>query len=400
MWIQNGKLYSFPDLTTCNHPVTFQIHLYFVSLKFCACIAVTLWWTHLLIFVIVPDCHFTINIKLHNNLHFYVGTLQIEIGAKEKNKELYKPYCDDVRYFSRRRVESIVDDEVTKLLWRLEVLLRYSIMLPGLRVALAITGILLIALTTLVGFLPELRSRLSEEVHLMCYCMFVRVLGTYLKNKLKNSGICVANHITPIDVIIQANDGCYSLVGQLHVSLMGILKKAMVKPSSGQNVQLQDGKDAVKHVGLLIMVLICSFAFRLGDHVADRLPILIFPEGTCINNTSLMMFKKGSSEVGCTIYPVHQGEHDLRLAFWNSTKIGIVNYLLRILSSWAIVCSVWYLSPINRKISAVEFANRMKPAITSQEGLVDLQQKLYSKVPMGDQDMGEPYKKMLFENKL
>uniref|UniRef100_A0A3B4AIZ9 Phospholipid/glycerol acyltransferase domain-containing protein n=1 Tax=Periophthalmus magnuspinnatus TaxID=409849 RepID=A0A3B4AIZ9_9GOBI len=362
MWIQNGKLYSFPDLTTCNHPVTFQIHLYFVSLKFCACIAVTLWWTHLLIFVIVPDV-------------------------------LTPP-------LARRRVESIVDDEVTKLLWRLEVLLRYSIMLPGLRVALAITGILLIALTTLVGFLPELRSRLSEEVHLMCYCMFVRVLGTYLKNKLKNSGICVANHITPIDVIIQANDGCYSLVGQLHVSLMGILKKAMVKPSSGQNVQLQDGKDAVKHVGLLIMVLICSFAFRLGDHVADRLPILIFPEGTCINNTSLMMFKKGSSEVGCTIYPVHQGEHDLRLAFWNSTKIGIVNYLLRILSSWAIVCSVWYLSPINRKISAVEFANRMKPAITSQEGLVDLQQKLYSKVPMGDQDMGEPYKKMLFENKL
>uniref|UniRef100_A0A3B4AL88 Phospholipid/glycerol acyltransferase domain-containing protein n=1 Tax=Periophthalmus magnuspinnatus TaxID=409849 RepID=A0A3B4AL88_9GOBI len=357
MWIQNGKLYSFPDLTTCNHPVTFQIHLYFVSLKFCACIAVTLWWTHLLIFVIVPDCHFTINIKLHNNLHFYVGTLQIEIGAKEKNKELYKPYCDGnvnyilksnkyVRYFSRRRVESIVDDEVTKLLWRLEVLLRYSIMLPGLRPEWS--GHLNLHLKSKV-----LRSRLSEEVHLMCYCMFVRVLGTYLKNKLKNSGICVANHITPIDVIIQANDGCYSLVGQLHVK----------------------AKDS--HLVAKI----------LGDHVADRLPILIFPEGTCINNTSLMMFKKGSSEVGCTIYPVHQGEHDLRLAFWNSTKIGIVNYLLRILSSWAIVCSVWYLSPINRKISAVEFANRMKPLSLH-------------KVPMGDQDMGEPYKKMLFENKL
>uniref|UniRef100_A0A3B4ALA2 Phospholipid/glycerol acyltransferase domain-containing protein n=1 Tax=Periophthalmus magnuspinnatus TaxID=409849 RepID=A0A3B4ALA2_9GOBI len=258
--------------------------------------------------------------------------------------KVFKVCLYNVRYFSRRRVESIVDDEVTKLLWRLEVLLRYSIMLPGLRVALAITGILLIALTTLVGFLPEcifLSLRL-----ILCVCARACVY-VYVKNKLKNSGICVANHITPIDVIIQANDGCYSLVGQLHVSLMGILKKAMVKPSSGQNVQL------------------------LGDHVADRLPILIFPEGTCINNTSLMMFKKGSSEVGCTIYPVHQGEHDLRLAFWNSTKIGIVNYLLRILSSWAIVCSVWYLSPINRKIRKVK------------------QQKLYSKVPMGDQDMGD-----------
>lgn len=32
------------------------------------------------------------------------------------------------------------------------------------------------------------------------------------ENKPKNGGICVANHTTPIDVIILANDGCYSLV--------------------------------------------------------------------------------------------------------------------------------------------------------------------------------------------
>ena len=29
-----------------------------------------------------------------------------------------------------------------------------------------------------------------------------------------------------------------------------------------------------------------------------------FPTGTCINNTSVMMFKKGSFEVTKTIYPV------------------------------------------------------------------------------------------------
>jgi 1-acyl-sn-glycerol-3-phosphate acyltransferase len=38
---------------------------------------------------------------------------------------------------------------------------------------------------------------------------------------------------------------------------------------------------------------------RLKEHVEDpnKLPILIFPEGTCINNTSVMQFKKGSFEV-------------------------------------------------------------------------------------------------------
>lgn len=30
----------------------------------------------------------------------------------------------------------------------------------------------------------------------------------------------------------------------------------------------------------------------------------MFVTGTCINNTSVMMFKKGSFEIGGTIYPV------------------------------------------------------------------------------------------------
>lgn len=46
--------------------------------------------------------------------------------------------------------------------------------------------------------------------------------------------------------------------------------------------------------------------FRLREHVSNPInpPILVFPEGTCINNTSVMQFKKGSFEVGSVIYPV------------------------------------------------------------------------------------------------
>lgn len=44
----------------------------------------------------------------------------------------------------------------------------------------------------------------------------------------------------------------------------------------------------------------------MKEHVSvpNNPPILIFPEGTCINNTSVMQFKKGSFEVGGVIYPV------------------------------------------------------------------------------------------------
>ncbi|MCI4381191.1 hypothetical protein PGIGA_G00248730 [Pangasianodon gigas] len=214
------------------------------------------------------------------------------------------------------------------------------------------------------------------------------------ENKPKNGGICVANHTSPIDVLILASDGCYAMVGQIHGGLMGVIQRSMVKACPHIWFERSEVKD--RHL----------VAKRLSDHVEDKskLPILIFPEGTCINNTSVMMFKKGSFEIASTIYPVAI-KYDPRFgdAFWNSSKFGMVNYLLHMMSSWAIVCSVWYLPPMSRQEDedAVQFANRVKAAIARQGGLVDLlwdgglkrskvkdtfkeeQQKLYSKILVG-----------------
>ncbi|XP_031133805.1 glycerol-3-phosphate acyltransferase 4 isoform X2 [Sander lucioperca] len=419
----------------------------------CLGISITAWLTLLFVFIIVPavlGVSFGIRrLYMRTLLKIFAwATSRMEMGAKEKNQQLHKPYSNgiiakespsslqqelqelrgsascprsepefemaDIFYFCRRGVESILDDEVTKrfsaqeleswnlltrsnynfrhislrltVLWGLGVLIRYGILLP-LRVTLAITGIsLLVVLTTLVGFLPN-----REE------------------NKPKNGGICVSNHTTPIDVIILANDGCYSMVGQVHGGLMGMMQRAMVKSSPHIWFERSEVKD--RHL----------VAKRLSDHVADKTkqPILIFPEGTCINNTSVMMFKKGSFEIACTVYPVAI-KYDPRFgdAFWNSSKFGLVNYLLRMMSSWAIVCSVWYLPPMNREEGedAMQFANRVKAAIAAQGGLVDLiwdgglkrakvkdafkeeQQKLYSKVLVGEQDEGEQSDDMHLED--
>lgn len=45
-----------------------------------------------------------------------------------------------------------------------------------------------------------------------------------------------------------------------------------------------------------------------------------------------------------------------------------------IMTSWAIVCDVWYLPPMYRQEgeSAIDFANRVKGVIAKQGGLVDL----------------------------
>ena len=61
-------------------------------------------------------------------------------------------------------------------------------------------------------------------------------------------------------------------------------------------------------------------------------------------------------------------------AFWNSSQYSLVHYLLDIMSSWALVCDIWYLPPVTRQEdeTAIQFANRVKADIARQGGLVDL----------------------------
>uniref|UniRef100_A0A5S6N683 Lissencephaly-1 homolog n=1 Tax=Xenopus tropicalis TaxID=8364 RepID=A0A5S6N683_XENTR len=393
-------------------------------------LSLTLWFTLLLVFIIVPaifGVSFGIRrLYMKTLLRIFTwATLRIERGIKENSHALYKPLSNgiiakestsfeegiwelrgngrsldrpefelsDIFYFCRQGMESIVDDEVTQrfsgeeletwnlltrtnynfqhislrltVLWGLGMLVRYTFLLP-LRVALAITGVSLLVIgTTVVGFLPNGRFKefLSKHVHLMCYRICVRALTAIItyhgsENRPRKGGICVANHTSPIDVIILASDGYYAMVGQIHGGLMGVIQRAMVKSC------------------------------------------------TCINNTSVMMFKKGSFEIGATVYPVAI-KYDPRFgdAFWNSSKYGMVTYLLRMMTSWAIVCSVWYLPPMTRQDEdAVQFANRVKSAIAHQGGLVDLlwdgglkrekvkdtfkeeQQKVYSRIIAGSQE--------------
>uniref|UniRef100_A0A4W5KER2 Phospholipid/glycerol acyltransferase domain-containing protein n=1 Tax=Hucho hucho TaxID=62062 RepID=A0A4W5KER2_9TELE len=140
------------------------------------------------------------------------------------------------------------------------------------RVTLAFTGVgLLVVLTSIIGFLPNGRMKnfLSEQVHLMCYRICVRALTAIItyhnsENKPKNGGICVANHTSPIDVIILASDGCYAMVGQIHGGLMGVIQKSMVKACPHIWFERSEVKDrhlvAKRYlVGTKLKVLLTSF---------------------------------------------------------------------------------------------------------------------------------------------
>lgn len=301
--------------------------------------------------------------------------------------------------FIRTGMEAIVDDEVTKrfsaeeltswnfltrtnchyefisirltIFWVLGFVMRYFVLLPLRFLILLLGMVLMVVCTYLVGCLPEskLKKTLNKRVSIFCFEFLGGALSlvcTYHNQEnVPLRGICVANHTTPIDVLVLACDNTYDLVGQRHGGFIGIFERALSRASAHIWFERTEVKDRF------------AVARRLRNHVEDpnKPPILIFPEGTCINNTSVMQFKKGTFEVGGIIYPVAI-KYDPRFgdAFWNSSKYSMVMYLYMMMTSWAIVCDVWYLPPMTKREdeSSIDFANRVKGEIARQGGLVDL----------------------------
>nr|CAD7588829.1 unnamed protein product [Timema genevievae] len=225
--------------------------------------------------------------------------------------------------------------------------------------------------TGFVGYVPEgpFKRWLNHRVSIMCFGILSSALSSVITyhnpENRPQRGICVANHTSPIDVLVLACDNSYALIGQRHGGFLGVLQRALARASPHIWFERSEVKDRE------------AVARRLREHVSDpnNPPILIFPEGTCINNTSVMQFKKGSFEVGSVIYPVAI-KYDPKFgdAFWNSSRFSMIQYLYMMMTSWAIVCDVWYLPPMYQQEgeSAIDFANRVKSVIARQGGLVDL----------------------------
>lgn len=220
------------------------------------------------------------------------------------------------------------------------------------------------------GIIPSDRV-MKTNLNLFISRLINRALGTIInfhnpQNQPKNGGICVANHTTVLDIFVMMSDRTFSIIGQQHPGLIGWFQNTINMFMN--NIWFDRGDENDRSAVSQAMI----------DHVNNETgldPILIFPEGTCINNTSVMMFKKGSFEIDTVFHPVaikynpYFGD-----AFWNSSKYSMPHYLIQIFSSWCIVADVYYLPPVRKGAgeSSLEFANRTKKDIALCGGLLDL----------------------------
>jgi glycerol-3-phosphate O-acyltransferase 3/4 len=115
-------------------------------------------------------------------------------------------------------------------------------------------------------------------------------------------------------------------------------------------------------------------AQRIKEHAADvtKPPLLVFPEGTCVNNEHIVMFKRGAFSLGTSIVPVAIKFNTIFVdGYWNSREQSIQHHMLRLMTAWALVVEVKYLDPQRKRRgeTATAFASRVKHMIAKAAGL-------------------------------
>lgn len=247
---------------------------------------------------------------------------------------------------------------------------RYVFLMPMRVLVLILSLANLTCCTFLVGCLPPGPVKRTINSYVVSWG-FDFVAGSlsvvarfHNKENRPHQGIAVANHTSPIDGMVLATDNCYDMVGQKTKGLLGMFMNALAKSSGHIWFDRSEARDRQATTRLL-------FEHTQREGLP---PILIFPEGVCVNNTAVLEFRKGAFEVDCDIYPVAvRFDPVYGDAFWYEG--GFASYCFSMMTSWAIVCDVFYLPPMRKgpDESASHFANRVRSVIAKKVGLVELE---------------------------
>lgn len=313
-----------------------------------------------------------------------------EQRAMDNSTEQYSTKLFDVKDcipLIREALQALVNDNFTQCfessppqrwnwniylypVWILGVIFRYFILFP-IRFAILLFGTLFVFLgfAAVSNFVRDEETKHQHQRTLIKWWAQVFVASWSgviqyhgVKPKRGPNQIHVANHTSMIDVIVLQQQFPYAIVGQQHKGGVGFIQNYILKCMGCLWFERSDIKDR-QAVGR-----------KIKEHIQnpDHNPLLIFPEGTCVNNRYCVMFKKGAFDLGAKIYPIAiKYNKDFCDPFWNSRKQSFWRHLYNLMTSWAVVCDVYYLEPqtIEEGETAVQFANRVKEMIAAKAGL-------------------------------
>ncbi|KDD75566.1 hypothetical protein H632_c615p1 [Helicosporidium sp. ATCC 50920] len=254
-------------------------------------------------------------------------------------------------------------------LWGLGLAVRYLILFP-IRLALVLVGFLVFIVSfAVVGWTMQGQARMRAErrlVQFMCQVFaasWTAVIKYHGPRPVPQSNrVWVANHSSMIDYVVLCSYSPFAAIMQLHPGWVGMVQKRYLNAMGCLWFNRTEAKDRA------------LVSQRMRAHAADAksTPLLIFPEGTCVNNEYCVMFKRGAFDLGATVCPIAIKYNKIFVdAFWNSKKQSFSAHLGQLMRSWALVCDVYFLEPQTKRKdeTAQEFAERVQKLIADRARL-------------------------------
>ncbi|KAL9244816.1 hypothetical protein vseg_018541 [Gypsophila vaccaria] len=256
-------------------------------------------------------------------------------------------------------------------LWCCGVVARYFVIFPLRVLVLTIGWIIFISLYIPVHYFLKGQDKLRKELErslMEFFCSFVVASWTGVikyhgpRPSMRSNQVFVANHTSMIDFVVLEQMTAFAVIMQKQRGWLGLLQTTILENLGCIWFNRSEEKDRL------------TVAMKLREHLngADNNPLLVFPEGTCVNNEYIVMFKKGVFELGCPVCPVAIKYNKIFVdAFWNSRNHSFTMHLLQLMTSWAVVCDVWYLEPqtLRPGETSIQFAERVRDMIAHRAGL-------------------------------
>lgn len=305
-------------------------------------------------------------------------------GRKGTSNDLF--IIEDAMMFMSLAAQSLSQDEFSKcfepkplkqpdlngikfVLWCVGVFIRYCVLLP-LRLFILTTcmSVFLLLLVIARCFqrvdIERQLFTMTCKVWLFTYGAIVRHHGMKPKLSVSRPHIFVANHTSFTDfIVLSSYEYPHGVVAQHHGGLFGVLMKYILEMYGSVSFNRNEQRDRAK------------VAERIKRQISNPnqfAPLLVFPEGTCVNNESTVLFHKGVFELNCTICPVGiKYNKKLLDPYWNTREQTFTHHVLYLMTRWIMMVDVYWLPPQDRASgqTAIEFADKVKAMISSAAGL-------------------------------
>lgn len=248
------------------------------------------------------------------------------------------------------------------------ILIRYFLLLPC-RILWFIGG-------SGIFFILFIRAVIKRDDTQMAnsFLFYSKVFVTSFGAKIKHHGIkrrlnvphvFVANHTSFLDfLVLSSHKFAHASVAEAHGGLFGFLFKSILTKNGSLLFKRSDKSDRNK------------VSAMIKEHVAkNKASMLIFPEGTCVNNKYSVLYQKGAFDLDAVVCPVAiKYRKNLLDPYWNTSNHTFFVHLLYLMSRWKLDVDVYWMEPQRKRHdeAACEFALRVKKEISSVANLKDV----------------------------